>query len=128
MRAQARSSSRLAVAGRADEHEVDLAVGQVVDARRTVLMPSTVLALQVGGEHLAAVAAGQHVVQRDEAELAGMRGRSRDHHAARLEQGEELRVGRRGPRPRRLGGARPRLDLHQRVDGDRAAVGRRSAG
>jgi hypothetical protein len=69
----------------------------------TVRMPSTSSRLRLVACTAPCVAGREQVVERDEAELAGVGGRAGDHHAARLEQGEELlaAVQRFGPGRRR---------------------------
>ncbi len=61
---------------RAHEHEVDRPVREVGDVGHRA-HAEHFLALQVGAEDPARVPAGEQVVQRDEAELAGMRRRAR---------------------------------------------------
>ena len=97
---------------RADEHEVDGAsagrssiAGDRVDAEDRP-------ALAVRGVHRARVALAEDVVQRDEAELAGVARRARDDDAARLEQRAEVL----GVDAASVG---HRRDLHERVDRDR---------
>ena len=104
--------------GGAHEDEVDLAVGQRLDVGDGV-DPEHVLTLEVRAEDLAAVAVGEQVVQRDEAELPRVGGCPGDEHAARLEQRSELLVGRARPQ-RRL--SRFRIaDLDETVHGDQVA-------
>ena len=67
---------------RADEHEVDRAVGEIVDVGHGA-HAEHLLALQVGAEDAARVPAGEQVVQGDEAELAGVRRGAGDEHTAR---------------------------------------------
>ena len=67
---------------RADEHEVDRPVGELGDVGHRA-HAEHLLALQVGAEDPARVPAGEQVVERDEAELAGVRRRAGDQHAAR---------------------------------------------
>src|SRR5205807_9538158 len=75
--------------GRADEDEVGLATRQVVDVGDRFDVEHRG-AFEVGGEHLAAVAGGEDVVQRDEAELAGMTRRAGDDDPLRVEQRCEI--------------------------------------
>ena len=108
---------------RAHEDEVDLAVGQVGDVGDGA-DAEHLLALQVGAEDGAPVAAGEEVVQRDEPELAGMRRGAGDEHAARLEQGPELLGRRRRAQRRRRRPSAGVAELDERVDGDRRALRR----
>ncbi len=116
--AQARSRFGVGRRRGADEDEVDLTLGERLDVGHRV-DAEHVLALEVRPEDLAAVAVGEQIVERHEAELAGVGGRTGDQHAPRFEQGPELLVGR--ARPQRWL-ARFRLaDLHQTVDGNQIA-------
>ena len=100
----------------AHEDEVDLAVRQVVDVGHR-LHAEDLGAVAVGGEDLALVAAGQDVVEADEAELARV-GRGAGHeHAAGLEQRPEPIVAMVGRSPWRSS-----PHLHERVHRDRAPV------
>ena len=104
---------------RAHEDEIDRAVGQVVDVGDG-LDAEHLLTLQVGAEHAAGVPAGEQVVERHEPELARVARGAGDQHAAWLEQRPELLVGRWLPsRPGLIVGPRCRVDLDERVDGDR---------
>ena len=100
---------------RAHERQVGTAVGEVGDVGDGVDAEHR-LALAVGGVDAAGEAARQQVVQRHEAELAGVARRADDHHAGRFEQGAELLA--RGARSHGGGTNRRRADLDQRVDGD----------
>jgi hypothetical protein len=106
--------------GRANEHEVPRSVGDVVDARHGRHAEHR-RALEVGRRDTPAVPGGQDVVQRDEPELARVRRRARDDHAARLEQRPEALLARCARRTDR-GGPRRVGDLDERVDGYGPAV------
>ena len=95
---------------RAHEHEVGLALRQVVDVGHGVDAEHR-RAFEVGGEDVALVAGGEEVVQRDEPELAGVRRRAGDDDALRIEERAEVPLV-----------AAHDAHLDQRVDGHGHAV------
>ena len=105
---------------RADEHQVDLAVGQVVDVGDR---PDAehLLTLEVRPVHTARVPAGEQVVQRHEPELARVARCAGHEHPSWFEQGPELGVGRRRRAVGRVvrPAVRRRRQFDERVDGDR---------
>ena len=119
--AAARSRSGLAALGVHTKIRSAAPVGQLLAASAGV-DPEHRGAVAVGGEHLAAVAGGQDVVQAHEAELARVGRGPGDHDPAGLEQGPEVLRGLGAVGPCGVTHGSPRRELHQGVDGDRPAV------
>ena len=108
--------------GGTHDDEVGRAVGQIVDARHGVDAEHG-RAVEVRAEDPTGVPVREQVVERDEAELARVRRRTGDHHAAGFEEGAERCVG--GCRTS-AGRCRCRAvvaEFHQRVDGHGPTVG-----
>ena len=116
LRAHARSSATFAAFGVHTKTRSAAPSRDLGDVAEQLLRPSTSAPSRLTREDLAAVAEAQQVVERHEAELAGVRGGAGDDDAARMEERREAReqlarrcarAARRARRRRRARPARP---------------------